>query len=297
MGETTRALEHSEHISHAAGHHETGHGDRLSTRIGITIAVLGVFLAVAGAKVGGERTEMVGTMVKQEHAHAEFQMQNIKHRLSVLILRQIHASMPRGDLSKSFQAELKKVEAERAKTPESAAAISSIQALGNTMLQRLIPQKEDALMFARLVDRYYYEQAAAEQWVRAYDSSVEAHSHAQELYEYGQLAAEFGVVVCSLALLFHSRLAWMASILLGLASITIVMATFFHTWREVAEAEHKIEANKEEYEVLHKAGKTRPMDDAMIDQIMAFYGEKREKPPTASEHKVEHDTDKGNLHQ
>lgn len=279
MGRTKDALEHSEHISHAAGHGAATH-DPLSVRIGITIAVLGVFLAVAGAKVGGERTELVGTMVKQEHAHAEFQMQNIKHRLSVLILRQMHAALP-GSSTPEFDAQLDKLGADAKQTPESAAAvgaaIASVRALGHTVLQRAVPRKEDAVMFARLVDRYFYEQVEAEKWVKAHEPAVEAHAHAQELYEYGQLAAEFGVVVCSLALLFRSRLAWLASLLLGLASLSIVAVTLVHTGHQVAAAEHQIEQAREVYRELHARGKTRPADEALIEDVLSFYGERREK--------------------
>ncbi len=283
MGHVAEALEHSEHISHAA--HEGHQGNSLSTRIGITIAVLGVFLAISGAKVGGERTELVGTMVEQEHAHAEFQMQNIKHRMTVLVLREVHAAIPLAASLKSFDGTLEKLEVEAKKKPESSeaalAAVQSARLLGDTMMQRAIPRKEDTLMLARLVDRYYEEQESAKKWVDEYDPAVKAHSTAQEQYEWGQLAAEFGVVVCSLALLFRSRIAWITSICLGFASLAIVLATYAHTSHVVHQSEVKIEEAHKEYEVKHLAGKTRKFDKAMVDDVLEFYGEKPEAKPEA----------------
>lgn len=87
-------LEHSEHVAHA------GHGDghdghaaqgKLGTWIGITMAILGVVLAFCAAKVGGERTELVQTLVEQQNAHAKYQAQDIKHRVAFLDLQTVHA--------------------------------------------------------------------------------------------------------------------------------------------------------------------------------------------------------------
>jgi hypothetical protein len=281
MGHAKEALEHSEHISHASADH--GHGGGLSTRIGITIAVLGVFLAVAGAKVGGERTELVGTMVEQEHAHAEFQMQNIKHRMTVLVLRQVHAAMQTGVSVKDFDADLQKIETEALKRPDTASTIplivQTVRSLGHTAMQRAIPSKADALMLARLVDRYYEEQESAKKWVDEFDPAVKAHADAQEQYEWGQLAAEFGVVICSLALLFRSRMAWIVSLGLGLVSMGIVVATFIHTSHVVHQANANIEEARKVYEEKHLAGKTRPLDKAMVEDVLEFYGEKRSDLP------------------
>ena len=89
-------LEHSEHIAHA-GHegHDGGDGhaahSKLGTWVGITMAMLGVLLAFCAAKVGGERTELVQTLVEQQNAHAKYQAQDIKHRVAFLDLETVHA--------------------------------------------------------------------------------------------------------------------------------------------------------------------------------------------------------------
>jgi hypothetical protein len=86
MGHAAEKLEHAQHIAH--GGHD---GDRLSMAVGITMAMLGVLLAFAAAKVGGERTELVRGLVDQQHAHAQFQAQDVKHRVAVLTLQNLHA--------------------------------------------------------------------------------------------------------------------------------------------------------------------------------------------------------------
>jgi uncharacterized protein DUF4337 len=94
MGHPTESLEHAEHVGHAGSHggHDAN-GGRLSMWIGVTMASLGVILAFSAAKVGGERTELVKALVDQQHAHAKYQAQDIKHRTAVLSLRQLHATL------------------------------------------------------------------------------------------------------------------------------------------------------------------------------------------------------------
>ncbi|MGH7328856.1 MAG: hypothetical protein ACREJX_10960, partial [Polyangiaceae bacterium] len=57
------AHEIAEHIEHAA---HGGHGDKGVGRMaGITMAILGVMLALCSAMVGGQRTDVIATMVEQ----------------------------------------------------------------------------------------------------------------------------------------------------------------------------------------------------------------------------------------
>ena len=86
MAHAPETLEHAHHIAH--GGHE---GGRLAMVVGITMATLGVLLAFASAKVGGERTELVQALVDQTYAHEQYQAQDIKHRVAVLSLQNLHA--------------------------------------------------------------------------------------------------------------------------------------------------------------------------------------------------------------
>jgi hypothetical protein len=94
MAHATESLERAEHTGHAGGGHGHGanDGNPLPMRVGITMAILGVLLAFAAARVGYERTELVQYLVEQQHAHAKYQAQDIKHRSAVLSLRQLHAT-------------------------------------------------------------------------------------------------------------------------------------------------------------------------------------------------------------
>lgn len=91
----SESLEHAHHIAHsghAEGHGSGGHDDhRLSRWVGITMAILGVVLAFSAARVGAARTELVQGLVDQQHAHAKYTAQDIKHRVAVLTLQQLHA--------------------------------------------------------------------------------------------------------------------------------------------------------------------------------------------------------------
>ena len=86
MAHAPETLEHAHHVAHS-GHD----GNRLSMVIGITMAILGVLLAFSAAKVGGERTELIQALVDQEYAHGQFEAQDIKHRVAVLSLQNLHA--------------------------------------------------------------------------------------------------------------------------------------------------------------------------------------------------------------
>ena len=70
MPRATDTLEQAEHIGHAG--HDGGGDPRLPTRIGITMAILGVLLALTSGQVGGERTDLVKALVEQQHAHAKY---------------------------------------------------------------------------------------------------------------------------------------------------------------------------------------------------------------------------------
>jgi hypothetical protein len=85
---------HADERGHGGGSHPVPTHSCISTYTGITMAVLGVILAFASAKVGGERTFLVKTMVEQEDAHMRYVTQDLKHRIAVISLRQLRATLP-----------------------------------------------------------------------------------------------------------------------------------------------------------------------------------------------------------
>src|SRR4051794_13121009 len=80
-------LEHAEHAAHAGGHeHSHKESGNNSKVFGITMALIGVLIALCSAMVGSERNELTKTMIKQTQAHADFTAASTKFRLIMLEL-------------------------------------------------------------------------------------------------------------------------------------------------------------------------------------------------------------------
>ncbi len=235
------ALEEAQHVAHAGhGGHEghESHGDgnaRLGMFIGVTMAVLGVILALCSAMVGSERTLLVQKLVEQQHAHAKYQAQDVKYRVSFLALAQVHATAFAG--------------------PEPTV------------------NKATLLSLVQNVERYLAESALAKTWTNAYDGVIHAHMHAQEEYEHGLLASEIGIVVASIALMLRRRAAWYLSIGLGGVALYFVVATTLHVRHEVATQTAIIAAAEKKYEEARAANKTTKSEDELIRQLLAFAGD------------------------
>ncbi len=292
----TNPLEHAEHISHANHDHEEH--SKLGTYIGITMAVLGVVLAYCAAKVGAERTELIQALVEQQHAHAKYQAQDIKHRVAVSNLRQLHAEIPTAELAAHLDAELRKIDDEaaapqaaaptagaaapkvdkadaaapRAEGAAVAATTRAARALGRNVAEGMTPSKADAAILADNVERYANESKAASVWVEAFDPAIHAHVAAQERFELAQLLAEIGIVIASVALLVKRRLPWFAALGLGVASLGYVGTTLASTGQVVHEAEGKIEELGKEYRDLRTRDKALEADDALIAEVRAWTG-------------------------
>jgi hypothetical protein len=178
-------LEHAEHISHAGhgghGEHGGGHGGqghdeqgKLGTYIGITMAVLGVVLAFCAARVGAERTDLIKALVEQQHAHAKYQAQDVKHRMAILNLRQTQGAIPSAENTKVLDADLHKIEAD----PGSSAATTTAAArvLGRLFTAEITPSKADTAKLADTAERYLDEAKVANAWVESSSSRRSASS-------------------------------------------------------------------------------------------------------------------------
>ena len=225
------AMEHAEHISHSGHGGHGGHGDeRLGTYVGVTMAILGVLLALCSALVGAERTLLVEKLVEQQHAHAKYQAQDVKHRAAVLALQQVHATAFAGA------------------TPTA--------------------RKDDVLRIIGSVERYLSESVAAKEWTESYDRLIAAHIEAQEEYEHGLLAAEIGIVIASIALLMRRRLAWYAAVVLGLVCIVLLVRTALHTSHAVKESKATIQAAKARYEGARKGNKSTDDEKELVKSML-----------------------------
>ena len=242
MDEATETLDHMNHAAHAGGHAR----DSLSTYIGITMAVLGVILAFASAKVGGERTELIKSMVEQEDAHSRYVAQDLKHRVAVISLRQLRATLP-------------------ALGPNTGRA--SAPARAGSPLDR-----NEMVALANTVARYYRESQVAGAWEEVYTPVVRAHVEGQENYEWGMLASEIGIVIASVALLLRRRLAWYAALTLGILSVGILAITYIRIAPVVRGSEKKIEEYARAYRATRAADKTTVEDNALVEEVLAAYG-------------------------
>lgn len=246
MDSASEKLEHMQHAAHA-GEHESGGGEhhdpahsRFSTLAGITMAVLGVILAFASAKVGGERTMLVKTMVEQEDAHMRYVTQDLKHRIAVISLRQLRATLPAPASSGR---------------PTTSVDGKEMVALANT------------------VRRYYNESQAAVVWADAYAPAIKAHVEGQEFYEWAMLCSEIGIVIASISLLLRRRSAWYVAIALGMASVVILIFTYARTEPVVRAIEEKTTEAAKVYHDMRAADKTTAADDALTKDVLASYGE------------------------
>jgi hypothetical protein len=249
MDEATETLDHMHHAAHAGEHSQHNQQpDRFPTYVGITMAVLGVLLAFASAKVGGERTELIKSMVEQEDAHSRYVTQDIKHRVAVISLRQLRATLP---------------------------ALATTVAQARASARGVSPvDGQEMVALANTIKRYYRESQRAAAWADAYDPVVRAHVEGQENYELGMLAAEIGIVIASVGLLLRRRIAWYIALALGLTSIAIMAVTWARTSPVVHESDKKIEEFALAYKSQRAADKSTQADDALVEEVLAAYGKR-----------------------
>src|SRR6266849_6049962 len=169
-------LERAEHATHGEGHGGNSH-----KLFGVTMALIGVLIAVSSAMVGSERNEFTREMIKQTQAHARETSASTKLRL-VLI-------------------ELEKQQARKVAARDPQGSWSPVKT------------------FIKLSNDYTRERDLAGDWAKTYEPLVEAHFDAAESYERGQLIAEIGIVLASLAVLLVNRLAWLLSVLLSVVTV------------------------------------------------------------------------------
>jgi hypothetical protein len=320
-------LEHAEHIAHAGhGDGEHGHGgghdehavhNKLGTYIGITMAVLGVILAYCAAKVGAERTELIQTLVEQQNAHAKYQAQDMKHRIGVISLRQIHGEIPAAEIRRHLDAELASIDAEgaappaaagtvapavavspaappkpvAATKPEAAAAAAegvavtrAARAVGHNLLEGMTPSKPEAAALAQTVERYEKEAHAAEEWVESFEPAIQAHVLGQERFELAQLLAEIGIVVASVGLLIKKSAPWFLALALGLGAVGLVAHTHLSAGGVAHDAEVKIEERGKEYREMRTADKTTESDRALVAEVLAWSGASAPAKPAPAHH-------------
>jgi hypothetical protein len=224
MSGAHQKLEHAEHAAHH-GNHEGG-GNKL---FGVTMALIGVLIAMSAAMVGSERNELTRAMIEQTQAHSDFTGASTKFRLIMI--------------------ELEKQRARVAAARDAPGGWSPVE------------------RFIELAADYTEERNLSKSWADSYGPVVEAHFEAAEGYEKGQLIAEIGIVLASLAVLLASRSAWLVSVLLALVCIVQLSRTYFPTKRIVRETLVRVRHSEEAYHDLRKAHVGANEDEKVIERL------------------------------
>jgi hypothetical protein len=266
-------------MSHGAAHADPS--NPIGKYIGLTMAVLGVLLALCSALVGAARTELIATMVEQTNTSLTYQAVATKHRTLLAQLQQLHAIMPLDPVAfKKSQDDIKKLVVANGHLPIGPLA-NQLQLTGDMLLNVVVPTPSDVLRFVEIVKLYDKQREAAHEWAESYEDAIKAHSLEAEHFEWGQLGAEIGIVIASIALLLNNKKAWMVSIIMMIISIAVVGWTYTTAKSILTHAEKEIKDAQAHYastidEKAEKAG-----DEKLLADIeAAIPPEERHAPPT-----------------
>jgi hypothetical protein len=238
----------------------------MSKAIGMTMATMGVLLALCSALVGSARTSLLTTMVKQTNASLEYQSLSNKYRLMQANLQQLHALLPDPKEFKATDDEVQKLMGASAGGGQ--AVLGKIITLeSKKLLLTVTPTHEDLLRFADFMKTYNKQQKAAKLYTESFDDKVEGYSEAAEHFEWAQLCCEIGIVLASIALLLGSRFAWFSSLVPGIAGVLLIVMTFLAVQKQIEHADQKINLAKASYEKLIDEKADEAGDENLIHQI------------------------------
>jgi hypothetical protein len=220
--------EHADHEAHAEGGHSGGPGKG----VGLTMAILGVMLAVCAAFVGSERTEFVKTLVEQSNVLNEYQAASAKYRLLFSQLQQTYAVTPSRSAAdnyvKEFDAMLTTFGAERVDVA------NTIKHSTRELLRLLQPRQHEVKSLIATIQRYEEERNEAKAWAESFGPEAEARFEASEWYEKAQLVSEVGIVIASIALLMGSRPLWYVSIAAAVGCAALIGFSWYTAHKRIA---------------------------------------------------------------
>jgi hypothetical protein len=241
-----------EKIEHA-GH---GGGGKLPQFIGITVAVLGVLMALCSAQVGAARTELIATMVEENGAKGQYLTDWNKYRTLQAQLQQLHALMPDPEVQGKKNAEFKTL-VSAVKNPETLQGIKANELQTDKILNTVTPTEGDVLRFLTLLDRIREEADGSKEWSESYHDAVQVHAHTAERFEIATLAAEIGIVIASVGLLLSRQFRfaltlWLIAVTLGAVSLSVAAATKVNNSLVLHAAEEKIHKCEHHYRSMNK---------------------------------------------
>ena len=245
MGGAHEIAEKIEEAAHDGGGHG-GHGGGMGKYVGLTMAVIGVLLALCSANVGAERTELTKTMVEQSTVYTEYQASSTKYRAMMAQIQQTYAVTPSRHLAAEALERLDQLPVPK-DSPELAALQKGVL---KELTGLMTPRKSEIEGFLATIARYDEERKAALAWAQSFDDTVHAHFEGSEHFETAQLLAEIGIVIASIALLRSSKPFWFASIAAALVCGVMAGRAWVSLRDEVREGHEKQHLAQEHYEEL-----------------------------------------------
>ncbi len=243
MSEATELLENMEKAGHGGGHGDHGAKGGPQKAIGVTMALLGVMLALCAAMVGSARTELIKTTVEQSNKWGIYQSESTKFRVIEADVEMLHALTPSKTELKKFEDKLGEVKSRSGKgdDEDTAEMKEAIHVSTVELADVLTPDKEDEDRLADLGAKYKRDMAEAKEDAEAYDIAIEAYQEAAEGFEHAQLCAEIGIVIASIALMMASRKVWLVAVVIGLIGASFVGKAYYDEHSKLDLALKKVE--------------------------------------------------------
>ena len=266
MHEIHEQIEHAGH----GGHGEHG-SSRLPQIIGITVAILGVLMALCSAQVGAARTELIATMVEESAAKARYTAVANKYRNLQAQLQQLHAAMPDQGFHKGKNEELQHLVAE-VKNDDTKKGIKATGLHTDRILNTVTPTVADVERFLTLIRATHQESEAAKEWSESYRDAVKVHENTAGRFELAMLAAEIGIVIASVGLLLSRQKPFAmgtlgTAIVLGLISMSVATITKATNAQALHGAEEKIATSEKDFGNMNKDKQAFEDDEKLEKQI------------------------------
>jgi predicted histidine transporter YuiF (NhaC family) len=201
--------------------------------IGLTMALIGVLIALCAAMVGSHRSALTRAMIEQTEAHSDYRGESAKLRIVMVGLENL-----RGGLS-----------------------LDSAGAAQLPLSKR----------FLRLCLDYSKERDFAKACVDSYQPVIDTHFNAVDGYENAQLVAEIAIVIALIAVLLSNRPAWLISILLAVICIGMLTSTWLNTRRAVAHTLANIRKSEYAYQQLRRAHLGANQDERTVEEVVEKY--------------------------
>jgi hypothetical protein len=242
VSEATELLENMEKAGHGGGGHDD-HKKGPGKAIGVTMALLGVMLALCAALVGSARTELIKTTVEQSNKWSVYQSEATKFRVIEADVEMLHALTPSKAEIKKFEDKLAEIKSHSGKgdDEDTAEIKEAIHVSTVELADVLTPDKEDEDRLNGIGLKYKRDMAEAKEDAESYDLAIDAYHESAEGFERGQLCAEIGIVIASIALLMASRRVWYVAVVIGLIGASFVAKAGYDQSSKTAIAAKKIE--------------------------------------------------------